>query len=505
MRVLPAPPLPDRALIAKLRKDLRAANWTVQTVAEMLGPAASAALAREQRVPALVALDGNESAAAQLTKAFLLGERADFSGVFPALTLAGAQELGLVDAETNPLVDLRPHAAELTAGDFNWWIASDRCEMQTGLPLLPEHVLGIGPATLSLLRMTIRDEVASALDLGTGCGIQALYLATHARRVVATDISERACRFAEFNALLNQADIEVRRGSLFEPVAGETFDLITSNPPFVITPPAVRERGVHEYRDGGLDRDDLIKVVVERGPSHLNPGGILEMLLNWEQPRKRTWQSRVGEWLKVAQEDLDSGGLAAWLVQRDRLDAARYAELWLRDSGGNLRGRAEWEHDYRQWISSFRDVGVEEIGMGFLVAKRSPAPGLTFVAEEISEGEFPQGTTAKAALENLALPDRWEEMALVRATDVRERRHYRPGSPDPQVVELTQGAGMGRVIRVGSVVAALIGSADGELLISQVVTALSVLTDSSEAEIWLEIESGLPELLRAGMASLNAR
>ena len=87
-------------------------------------------------------------------------------------------------------------------------------------------MLGIGGATLTLLEMTVRDQVDSALDLGCGCGIQALYLATHASRVVATDVSARACALTQFNAALNETTIDVREGSLFEPVAGETFDLI---------------------------------------------------------------------------------------------------------------------------------------------------------------------------------------------------------------------------------------------------------------------------------------
>jgi len=82
--------------------------------------------------------------------------------------------------------------------------------------------------------------VGTALDLGCGCGIQALYLATHAGRVVATDLSSRACALTQFNAALNEAVIDVREGSLFEPVEGETFDLIVTNPPFVITPDSVR-------------------------------------------------------------------------------------------------------------------------------------------------------------------------------------------------------------------------------------------------------------------------
>src|SRR5438270_327403 len=76
-----------------------------------------------------------------------------------------------------------------------------------------------------------------ALDVGTGSGVQALLAARHAREVVATDVNPRALAYAELNAALNGfTNLECRAGSMFEPVAGETFDLITCNAPFVVSP-----------------------------------------------------------------------------------------------------------------------------------------------------------------------------------------------------------------------------------------------------------------------------
>src|SRR5690606_26360272 len=119
-----------------------------------------------------------------------------------------------------------------------------------------DHVLGVGGASLTLASATMRARVGTALDLGTGCGIQALHVAGHAERVVATDISARALAFARFNLELNAdalgapgqraAEVDLRAGSMLEPVTGETFDMIVSNPPFVITPPGAPS---FEYRD----------------------------------------------------------------------------------------------------------------------------------------------------------------------------------------------------------------------------------------------------------------
>ena len=114
-----------------------------------------------------------------------------------------------------------------------------------------DHVLGISSASTSLAQLTIREPVGRALDLGTGCGVQALHLAGHSGAVVATDVNQRALRLTRFNVALNdvRTPVDVRDGSFFEPVAGERFDLIATNPPFVISP-ATGERLV--YRDSGL-------------------------------------------------------------------------------------------------------------------------------------------------------------------------------------------------------------------------------------------------------------
>ncbi|WP_223172198.1 methyltransferase [Microbacterium sp. NIBRBAC000506063] len=138
-----------------------------------------------------------------------------------------------------PTALLRPQSFVDADGIGEWWIASDLDEVALGAELPADHVLGVGGATRTLAELVMPTPVERALDLGTGCGIQALLVSRHAGQVVATDISRRALAFAELNAQLNGvSNIVFRRGSLFEPVAGEAFDLIVSNPPFVITPRA---------------------------------------------------------------------------------------------------------------------------------------------------------------------------------------------------------------------------------------------------------------------------
>ena len=78
------------------------------------------------------------------------------------------------------LCDLRPYAG----GGADWWVASDLAELATGKPLREDHVLGIGGASTTLASWTPRPHVERALDLGTGCGVQALHLDAHADEIV---------------------------------------------------------------------------------------------------------------------------------------------------------------------------------------------------------------------------------------------------------------------------------------------------------------------------------
>src|SRR5215212_3194447 len=195
-----------------LRADLQ--GWTVDAVHELLGPVAQDALAREQPVPALRVVSGRlGEPLAALTAAFVLGRpvaRRHLAAALPGLGVAGGVRLGLLapagegaDDDVRVLVDLRPHAAVDAAGAADWWVVSDQGEVATGGPLRQDHVLGVGGASVTLARCTVRTPVARALDVGTGCGVQALHASRHAAVVVATDVSARALAFARLTLALN--------------------------------------------------------------------------------------------------------------------------------------------------------------------------------------------------------------------------------------------------------------------------------------------------------------
>jgi release factor glutamine methyltransferase len=121
--------------------------------------------------------------------------------------------------------------------------------------------LRTGEFFASLLDATLIGPGAEVLDLGTGSGVCAVFAARHARRVVAVDINAAAVRCASINARLNGLEdrIEAHHGDLFQTVAGQRFDFILFNPPFVLGEPrsdrdrAWRSVGVAERFAAGLD------------------------------------------------------------------------------------------------------------------------------------------------------------------------------------------------------------------------------------------------------------
>lgn len=483
----------DAETVAALRADLASA-YRFDDVQDLLGAVAADALHREEPVPALRATaaglaDAGTRGTAALVRTFLLGagaRRSDLAAALPRLTVDGAVRAGLVEAagaggddEVRALVDLRPYVALDGAGEADWWVASDVGELATGRALRTDHVLGVGGASTTLAQVTVRDPRDRVLDLGTGCGVQALHASRHARHVTATDISRRALGFAAFNAALaglGPQRLELRLGSMLEPVAGERFDLVVSNPPFVITP---RTAGVpaYEYRDGGRSGDDLVRDLVTGVGDVLAPGGVAQLLGNWEVRAGEDWDERVGSWL-------DTSGLDGWVVQRELQDPAQYAETWIRDGGTTPdRDRDTWARRYAAWLDDFASRDVEAIGFGIVTLRRplDPArPRLRRLEEVTGTVRQPLGPAVAASLaahdwlaarDDAALAD----ARLVVAPDVTEERYLTPGAADPTVVLLRQGGGLGRTVQVGTALAGLVGACDGELTVGQIVGALAAL------------------------------
>ena len=530
------PPAATPEQAASLRADLTESGWGVETVAALLGGAADAALRREIRLPALRAVraalaERSDSASswsvAVLTALFMLGEPVPaiaLDAALPRTGAAGAAAVGLVGEpdETGCVrarVDLRPHEAVDDAGEVRWWVASDLGELVTGRALAPDHVLGIGGAGLTLAGLTPRTPVSTALDLGCGCGIQTLYLLRHAEHVVATDISERALAFTVFNAALagvsvidgprpgadagSAGRLELRLGSLLEPVAGRRFDLIASNPPFVLTPPAVREAGLPlmEYRDAG---GPVLPALVAGLGEHLEPGGAAVMLGNWEHYGADSWRDAVSAWIPE--------GLDAWVIEREVQDPVEYATMWLRDGGLTPERHAEsFDAALGAWIGDFEARGVEGIGFGYLIVHRPESPrGHWRLLEEVStSGQGVLGPHVAEVLRTRELLSGLDDDAVaalrpVLAPDVTEERHFVPGASEPTVILLRQGGGLGRTVQASTAVAALAGVADGELSVGQIASAVASLTGVDADALRAELVEAVRRLATHGFLGLDS-
>ncbi len=143
-----------------------------------------------------------------------------------------------------------------------------------------DAVLPPGDGTIALLAAAFPERpVSRALDLGCGSGTCALVLARRAERVVATDIHDRALDLTRLNAAINGiSSVETRLGSLFEPVAGETFDLLVSQPPF-IPKPAGAEASTFLY--GGSRGDELPLALIGSLAPHVGERGRAVLLVEW--------------------------------------------------------------------------------------------------------------------------------------------------------------------------------------------------------------------------------
>lgn len=514
---LPRVPRAEPALLDALRADLTEAPYTVSAVEELLGPLAAAALHREEPLPALRATAGRETERiATLVRLFVLGSQAPRRAVdaaFPRLGADGARALGMIetagaqgDDAVRAAVDLRPYEADDSAGSVDWWLASDLGELATGRALRTDHVLGVGGASTTLAQVTVRDPRDRVLDLGTGCGIQALHASRHARQVVGTDISARALAFARFNASLaglGEERLELRAGSMLEPVAGEQFDLVVSNPPFVITP---RAAGVpeYEYRDGGRAGDAIVRELITGVGRVLAPGGVAQLLGNWEVRTGERWDERVGEWL-------DTAGLDGWVIQRELQDPAEYAETWIRDGGSTPdRDRAAWDTQYLAWLDDFASRDVAAVGFGIVTLRRPIAgpPTLRRLEEQTGALRQPLGAHLAASLAAHDWLEVTDDVGLAAAHltvsgDVTEERYFRPGSADPTVVLLRQGGGLGRAVQAGTALAGLVGTCDGELSVAQIVGGIAALLGVAADDVAADVLPSVRGLVRDGLLLLG--
>lgn len=182
-------------------------------------------------------------------------------------------------------------------------IVSDRHTSPDLSPYTPPDVVfpAIFAGTLQFLRLIPQSVTGDVLDLCSGSGVAAILLSRHARRTVASDITERAAHFARFNAMLNDCpNLETRCGDLFAAVEGETFDRITAHPPYM---PAPRAKVL--WRDGGDTGEFLLRRIIEGLPQFLRPGGTACTVSLGLDTEEAPFEVRARKWLGEANGEFD--------------------------------------------------------------------------------------------------------------------------------------------------------------------------------------------------------
>ncbi len=339
---------------AALRRSMESAGFSREALLAMNlgeGPIAPwklrAAVAGKGRLESLVRLLllGDELPEAEVAEAF---------APVPISTLGACGLLRLTAGRARAEATLLPMDGRLTLRDFD--PVESRTEMR------PDHVPSISLSTSMVAALTPRVRVARALDIGCGSGYQALRLAAHAERVVATDVNQRALNFAAMMMTLNSVgNVELRRGSFFEPVAGERFGVIATNPPFIISPDLSLI-----FRDSGMRGDGVSEMLLSRLPDFLDEGGWATMLFNWHHRAASDWHERPVSWVR-------GRGCDAWLIKFRADDAETYARTWLAFGRPHLTPHEEQR--LSQWMAHYAEIGAEVMCLGAMILRRrTPAP-----------------------------------------------------------------------------------------------------------------------------------
>ena len=364
---------------AELRRALDGAGYDQAGLEALLGPPDPRLSADEQRALWLWRSRDGGDARAIVAQAFLLEGAVPLGRARRALGRAGvtaALALRLARARggtLQPLAQLGLHAGLLVAGDL---------ELATGGARRREHAAGPNTATMLLERMTVRRPVGRALDLGCGGAYLALRLAAHARHVSATDVSARALHYGVLNAALNGVtNIRFTTSDRFAGLRAQTFDLITGNLPFVISP-EMR----FTFRDAGLRRDAFAESVVRATGRHLAEGGLAQYLAQWVHRRDDDGaqeEARLARWVHEAGSD-------ALIVRLEREPADVYASRWSSGPGEALSAD-ERARRMARWMAYYDGAGIRAISTGLFCLRRRLAARHRFAIEESSPAAPPTG------------------------------------------------------------------------------------------------------------------
>ncbi len=455
---------------ASLGETLRSLGYSETAVRDLLGDDAYAtdrddAPLGERRLP--------RTPLATVVRAFFLQLPVAKRDALRALGPRGVDALeatGLAEVEDDELV---PHMRILPVGEL--LVASDDYPSPDEDP--PDFVAAYTPTSQLCGSLTPRSRAGRALDVATGSGVLALFAARHSRHVIATDVNARALAYTELNAALNGFDnIEVRRGSLFEPVDGERFDLITCNAPYVVSPESRLT-----YRDAGLPADEVSRRVVENAAGHLADGGFATLLVSWIAVDEDALDERPLEWT-------DGIGCDSWILPVWGADPLDHAASWNEPLLGDATRFGETIDTWTRYLERF---GTRWVSEGAVLLHRRPGGRYTARVDEIDEDELEdagaqveRAFAARARLAELARARDLLETRLVVAAQLRLEHVLEPRGGRVGVVEASVqiGEGTQSIVEASPRALEIVASLDGTARLEDAVQAAADRLRLSNAE-----------------------
>jgi methylase of polypeptide subunit release factors len=333
----------------------------------------------------------------------------------------------------------------------------------------PDFVSGLTNSTAALMCCTIRKPSRATLDLGTGCGVLAFLASRHSERVWATDVNPRALAMASLNARLNGLPgIEFLLGSGFEPVPERKFDLIVTNPPFILGP---LKR--YTFRDSGMEMDGLCRQLVAQAPQHLEEGGFFQCELEWPVQHGEDWKERLSGWLR------DSGcdALVLRTASTTLLEQAEETAVETDVFDPEVQARL-----FSECADYFEKRGIESVGQGFITMRRrsSGAPNWIQFEEATPEKMQPFSDAVQRVFETHDILD---ALSLDGLLETRLRlapglvfetgREWNGTGWFPLNFRLRQPKGLCLQAKLDSATAGLVQRCDGSATLRQILFAMA--------------------------------
>lgn len=353
--------LDDPALPGRIAAGLLERGVTGDAVREAIPEVAEPKPSMKLNRPEVAARIGMDTALACLLRAFVLPfptPEAHMREKLGAEFFGLCEEAGLWDRVEDGVV-----GSVVILEDERVFLLSDHGTNRRG-DVEMYWVMNIGTSSVAVSDSIEHRRYERVLDLCCGSGIQGFYVAPLAGRVLALDRNPRALNYGRFGAAMNGFEnIEFRESDCYAAVAGEKFDLIACNPPYVMAP----DRQTY-YRDGGMGGDRFSEKILREAPLHLEEGGMAHITCDVGAMGGQTNEERLRGWLA-------GNGCDALLVAGMKLTAAQYIKAW-------LKVEDDAAEEAKRWEEHFRELGVSEIQNWLVVLRKRSSGGENWCRRE---------------------------------------------------------------------------------------------------------------------------